>query len=61
MQSVWASFAKNPNAGPPWPPYPSVAVLGTMHQTVTTVPAEDLDTRCSFLDPYLEYVPNGDS
>lgn len=59
MQRVWANFAKNPQAGPPWPGYPSVAVLGTMNQTVTTVPAAELDTRCPFLNPYLEFVPSG--
>lgn len=59
MQMVWANFAKNPQAGPPWPGYPSVAVLGTMNQTVTTVPAAELDTRCPFLNPYLEFVPSG--
>jgi hypothetical protein len=61
MQRVWANFAKNPQAGPPWPQYPSVAVLGTMKQTVTTVPAAELDTRCPFLNPYLEFVPSGAS
>ena len=58
MQGVWANFAKNPQAGPPWPQYPSVAVLGTMNRTVTTVPAAELDTQCSFLDPYLYEAPN---
>jgi hypothetical protein len=61
MQRVWANFAKNPQAGPPWPQYPSVAVLGTMGRTVTTVPAAKLDTRCPFLNPYLELAPLGAS
>jgi hypothetical protein len=51
-------FAKSPQAGAPWPQYPSVAVLGTMNQTVTTVPAAKLDIRCSFLGPYLYEAPN---
>ena len=61
MQGVWANFAKNPQAGLPWPQYPSVAVLGTMNQTVTTVPAAELDTRCPLLDPFLELAPVGSS
>jgi hypothetical protein len=56
MQGVWANFAKNPRAGLPWPQYPSVVVLGTTKQTVTTVPAAKLDTRCSFLNHYLYYA-----
>lgn len=59
MQKVWADFAKNPQAGPPWPRYPEVAVLGTIDKTVAVVPAAELDARCAFLDPFLELAPSG--
>lgn len=58
MQDVWANFAKDPHAGPPWPQYPSVAVLGNMNRTETTVSAAELDTHCALLNTYLEYVPS---
>lgn len=61
MQRVWANFAKNPFAGPPWPRYPAVGVLGTMNHTEFAVSATDLDTRCAFLNPVLGDVPSGGS
>lgn len=61
MQRIWGNYAKNPYAGPSWPAYPAVAVLGTGGRFETIMTAGDLDTRCAVLDPYFEYVPSGES
>ena len=62
MQTAWANFAKNPQAGPGWAQYPEVGYFysdlgsqmlnGKMVPVLSEVKAELLDTRCAL---YTEF------
>ena len=59
VQTAWASFAKNPAAGPGWPRYGStllsLADLGGQgaRDAITMIDPQEADSRCSvFSDAY---------
>ena len=59
VQTAWASFAKNPAAGPGWPRYRStllsLADLGGQgaRDSITMIDPQVVDSRCSvFSDAY---------
>ena len=56
MQTAWASFAKNPVAGPGWDQVPRVAALGSNGVLKTIVNAGTLDRNCPLYRAYYNAV-----